>query len=185
MEGFYEKEPIEESTEILRPLKYMRPPPGLLKRRPDKSLRISPESITCYLKKLIRKQCKMDNKVANILNESLLASSDTLNKLPIKASRLSPFVHRHIKLTPLPSQTPHPTRVKKHIRIKEKTESHGNKIGVLSVSTKRLNKRSEIIKKSNKIEVGIGTREDSFLEYYQDYEEDDIDEYCLHKGCLS
>ena len=184
-EECFEKARLEEGTRILRPTRYMRSPPGVLKRKLNKSLKGSPESMTCYLKKIIRKQCRIYNKVTDILNGSPPASLDTSNKLPMKASRLSPFVYRHIKLKPLPSQTPQPTKAKKSTRIKEKAESRDENIGILSVSTKLLIERSGVKKKIKKIEVGIGTKEDSFLECDDYNEDDEIGEYFMYKGCLS
>ena len=178
---------------VLKPIRYMRSPPSMLTPIMPNILRTSPDSMTRYLKRIIKKQCKIYQKVSSILNGSTLPPNESSIRIPLKTSRLSPYVYHHEKLKPLPSKTPQP-KLKKKIIKEEKEKVEENSIGMISVSTKRLNIRKKKHEKIRRIEVGINTKEEQFPDLEEDpYEdgseeendEDDLDEYFSYKGCLS
>lgn len=174
---------LDEGQTILKPSKYMRSPPSLLSKNLPKSVRNSPESMTYYLRRLIKKQCRINSKVYNILGSSPPSFNEAATRIPIKTSRLSPYVFKNIQLKPLPSQTPPPRVIKKSIQVKEKPQDE--RIGVLAISTKQLTERFEQKFKNKKTEIGTGTREEPFGEVDEDLDDEDLDNYFSYKACLS
>ena len=145
----------------------------------QKSFASSPESMVRYFKRLIKKQCRINKKVENLMSSSPPPLSMTSCKLPLKTSRLSPFVNKPIQLKPLPSCITQPKPVKKIGRASE-TKSLEKKLEMLSISSKTLSKRLEKSINSKKIEVGINTKQEVFSDLDEESCEDD--HYFVYKG---
>jgi hypothetical protein len=187
-------ESASKIRKLVKPTRLIETPSKIFVKKVARSVQKPNTQISEHLGNIIKKQSRIYKKIATILSGKPPSVSQSSSSVPVKTSRISPFIYNNRRLQPLPVPISPLKVLKRRPMISKKLEKLESlkdfeefkefDFKALSISSKALNKRFSKPENSKKVDMGINTKEEMTVEL-EEIDDDELESYFVYKSCLS